>query len=100
MFLFLTGEKAFHLSEPIKGVDGIEINWIQFCKKQLPNRTFTFWDWFVAAMKLTRDQLREHWESGYIIGFISRAEATEKLWKCSMGTFMLRFSDSEIGKLN
>lgn len=49
-------------------------------------------------MKLTRDQLRGPWTEGHIIGFISKREAEDKLLKCQPGTFLLRFSDSELGK--
>lgn len=74
------------------------ITWSQFCKEPLPDRTFTFWDWFYAVMKLTRDQLRGPWTEGLIIGFINKRQAEEMLSKCPPGTFLLRFSDSELGK--
>lgn len=48
-------------------------------------------------MKLTRDQLRGPWTEGLIIGFINKRQAEEKLLKCPPGTFLLRFSDSELG---
>lgn len=50
-------------------------------------------------MKLTRDQLRYPWTDGLIIGFINKRQAEEMLLKCAAGTFLLRFSDSELGKL-
>lgn len=74
------------------------ISWSQFCKEPLPDRTFTFWDWFYAVMKLTRDQLRGPWTEGLIIGFINKRQAEEMLLKCPPGTFLLRFSDSELGE--
>lgn len=49
-------------------------------------------------MKLTRDQLRGPWTEGLIIGFISKRQAEDKLLKCPPGTFLLRFSDSELGR--
>lgn len=73
------------------------ITWSQFCKEPLPDRIFTFWDWFYAVMKLTRDQLRGPWAEGLIIGFINKRQAEEMLAKCLPGTFLLRFSDSELG---
>lgn len=48
-------------------------------------------------MKLTRDQLRGPWTEGLIIGFINKRQAEEKLLQCPPGTFLLRFSDSELG---
>lgn len=50
-------------------------------------------------MKLTRDQLRGPWTEGLIIGFINKRQAEEMLLKCPPGTFLLRFSDSELGKM-
>lgn len=76
------------------------MTWSQFCKEPLPDRTFTFWDWFYAVMKLTRDQLRGPWTEGLIIGFINKRQAEEMLLKCPPGTFLLRFSDSELGKIS
>ena len=77
--------------------DDRPITWGQFCKEPLPDRTFTFWDWFYAVMKLTRDYLRGPWNDNLIIGFINKRQAEEKLLKCPLGTFLLRFSDSELG---
>lgn len=95
--LFCTGEKAFRTQINFNP-DDRPITWPQFCKEQLPERNFTFWEWFFAIMKLTRDQLRGPWTDGLINGFISKRQAEEKLNKCPPGTFLLRFSDSEIGK--
>lgn len=91
------GEKVFRTTINFNA-DERPITWSQFCKEPLPDRTFTFWDWFYAVMKLTRDQLRGPWTEGLIIGFINKRQAEEMLLKCSPGTFLLRFSDSELGK--
>lgn len=91
------GEKAFRTTVNFDPNDR-PISWSQFCKEPLPERTFTFWDWFYAVMKLTRDQLRGPWTEGLIIGFINKRQAEEKLLQCPPGTFLLRFSDSELGK--
>ena len=37
------------------------MSWSQFCKEPLPDRSFTFWDWFHAVMKLTKEDLRGLW---------------------------------------
>lgn len=74
------------------------VSWAQFCKEPLPDRTFTFWDWFFAIMKLTKDHLLGPWEAGRIIGFINKRKTTDEILKqCPEGTFLLRFSDSELG---
>ncbi|XP_048520808.1 signal transducer and activator of transcription 5B isoform X3 [Dendroctonus ponderosae] len=73
------------------------VSWGQFCKEPLPERTFTFWEWFYAIMKLTKEHLRGPWEDGAIMGFIKKGRAEELLQSCPVGTFLLRFSDSELG---
>lgn len=94
--LYYLCEKAFRMPVPMQH-DDRAITWSLFCKEPLPDRVFTFWDWFYAIMKLTRDQLRSTWADTTIIGFINKRHAEEKLMKCAPGTFLLRFSDSEIG---
>lgn len=42
------------------------LSWAQFCKEPLPDRNFTFWEWFYAVMKLTREHLRSQWVDGYV----------------------------------
>jgi hypothetical protein len=56
------------------------------------------WEWFYAAMKVTREHLRGPWNDGSIVGFIHKRTAEDLLLKCQRGTFLLRFSDSELGK--
>jgi hypothetical protein len=43
----------------------------QFCKEPLPDRSFTFWDWFHAVMKLTKEDLRSLWIDGFVSLFVS-----------------------------
>lgn len=90
-------EKAFKMQIPSPIPNDLLITWAQFCKEPLPDRTFTFWEWFYAAMKLTREHLRGPWTDGSIAGFIHKRTTEEHLLKCPRGTFMLRFSDSELG---
>ncbi|XP_017848286.1 signal transducer and transcription activator [Drosophila busckii] len=75
------------------------ISWNQFCKEPLPDRQFTFWEWFFAIMKLTKDHLLSMWRAGRITGFINKAKAHDDLMRATtgIGTFLLRFSDSELG---
>ena len=42
------------------------ITWSQFCKEPLPDRSFTFWEWFYAVMKLTKEDLRGMWIDGWV----------------------------------
>ncbi|XP_037912152.1 signal transducer and transcription activator isoform X3 [Hermetia illucens] len=73
------------------------VKWGQFCKEPLPGRTFTFWDWFFAIMKMTKDHLVGPWQADRIVGFINKEKTIEQLRQCQDGTFLLRFSDSELG---
>ncbi|XP_055677197.1 signal transducer and activator of transcription 5A-like isoform X1 [Lutzomyia longipalpis] len=91
-------EKAFRHGTPnTLNQNEMYISWAQFCKEPLPDRTYTFWEWFYAVMKLTREHLRNPWQDGLIIGFIHKKQAEDMLMKCPVGTFLLRFSDSELG---
>ncbi|KAB7505902.1 Signal transducer and activator of transcription 5B [Armadillidium nasatum] len=74
------------------------LSWSQFCKEPLPDRNFfTFWEWFYGVMKVTREHLRQLWNDNSIMGFVGRRQAEEMLKECASGTFLLRFSDSELG---
>lgn len=78
-----------------------EVNWTMFCKEPLPDRQFTFWDWFFAIMKLTKDHILKPWQAGRIVGFINKQRTTEEILKpCPEGTFLVRFSDSELGGIS
>lgn len=52
-------------------------------------------------MKLTKDHLLPMWKAGRITGFINKAKAHDDLLRATtgIGTFLLRFSDSELGTL-
>jgi len=95
---FLAG-KAFSFRNMGYNADcsNLMITWSQFCKEPLPDRSFTFWEWFYAVMKLTKEDLRGMWIDGALLGFVSRQEAEEFLKSSDVGTFLIRFSDSELG---
>jgi signal transducer and activator of transcription 5B len=73
------------------------LSWSQFSKEPLPDRNFTFWEWFYAILKVTREHLRGLWHDGSVYGFVWRKQAEEMLAKKCSGTFLLRYSDSELG---
>ncbi|XP_078057301.1 signal transducer and activator of transcription 5B-like isoform X2 [Mustelus asterias] len=73
------------------------VSWSQFNKENLPGRTFTFWQWFDGVMELTKKHLKDYWNNGLILGFVSKQYANILLNQRVNGTFLLRFSDSEIG---
>uniref|UniRef100_A0A0K8T940 Signal transducer and activator of transcription n=1 Tax=Lygus hesperus TaxID=30085 RepID=A0A0K8T940_LYGHE len=89
-------EKAFR-SSGVNDFTNMALSWSQFCKEPLPERNFTFWEWFYAVMKLTREHLKGPWVDGCILGFVRKKQAEEMLTACANGTFLLRFSDSELG---
>merc|ERR1712029_875903 len=75
----------------------VPISWQYFCKELLPDRTFTFWEWFYRAMELTQLRLMNLWKDRHIMGFVDKGAATQILVAKSAGSFLLRFSDSELG---
>ncbi|XP_075927610.1 signal transducer and activator of transcription 5A-like [Petromyzon marinus] len=89
--------KAFGYSSGGEDLADRAISWAQFNRENLPGRTFTFWQWFDGVMELTKKYLKSHWNDGAIVGFVSRAQAQDMLLSLPVGTFLLRFSDSEIG---
>lgn len=90
-------EKVFKRKFNDRIPEDLEITWQQFCK-DLVAPTFTFWEWFYGAMKLTRDCFRKMWKNGLVVGFISKSRTEELLISCRPGTFILRFSESEVGE--
>ncbi|GLH02615.1 Signal transducer and transcription activator [Gryllus bimaculatus] len=98
----LSDENLKYLAEKLFGTPSTEygrtmVSFSRLCKETLPQRTFTFWEWFYAVMKLTREHLRDLWHDGYILGFVRKKDAEDMLSSCPTGTFLLRFSDSELG---
>ena len=83
--------------KPMDDYSSHNINWALFNKDPLQGRNFTFWEWFYAIMRLTKDHLKNLWADGTIIGFISKTQAQEWLQMKPIGTFLCRFSDSELG---
>uniref|UniRef100_A0A8C5GU02 Signal transducer and activator of transcription n=1 Tax=Gouania willdenowi TaxID=441366 RepID=A0A8C5GU02_GOUWI len=73
------------------------ISWAQFNRDSLPGRNFTFWQWFDGVVELMKRHLKPHWNDGAILGFVNKQQAQDMLLSKPNGTFLLRFSDSEIG---
>ncbi|XP_015789254.1 signal transducer and activator of transcription 5B [Tetranychus urticae] len=73
----------------------------QFSKAPLPNRDFTFWEWFYSILKLNREHLKDLWQPQRLIhGFISRKDAEDALMDKPEGTFLLRFSEKKLGAIS
>lgn len=92
---FLAG-KAFRSVNILHSNDSL-LTWSQFGKDNLPDRNFTFWKWFYEVMKVIGDYMKPQWYGSFITGFIGKSQAEELLINSQSGTFMLRFSDSELG---
>ncbi|KAM3935074.1 signal transducer and activator of transcription 6 isoform 1-T1 [Leptodactylus fuscus] len=73
------------------------VSWAQFNKEPLRERNFTFWQWFDGVVDLTKKHLKDYWSDGLIMGFVSKQFVHKLLSVEPSGTFLLRFSDSEIG---
>ncbi|XP_072524074.1 signal transducer and activator of transcription 5B [Salminus brasiliensis] len=73
------------------------MTWSQFNRESLPGRNFTFWQWFDGVIELMKKHLKAHWNDGAILGFLNKQQAQDMLLSKPNGTFLLRFSDSEIG---
>ncbi|CAH2224420.1 signal transducer and activator of transcription 6 [Pelobates cultripes] len=73
------------------------VSWTQFNKEPLRERNFTFWQWFDGVVDLTKRCLKNYWSDRLILGFISKQYVQKVLNTQPDGTFLLRFSDSEIG---
>uniref|UniRef100_A0A8C7QZG8 Signal transducer and activator of transcription n=1 Tax=Oncorhynchus mykiss TaxID=8022 RepID=A0A8C7QZG8_ONCMY len=96
--LVFLAQKAFS-SASINPEDyrSMTMSWAQFNRESLPGRNFTFWQWFDGVMELMKKHLKPHWNDGAILGFVNKQQAQDMLMSKPNGTFLLRFSDSEIG---
>lgn len=96
---FLAG-KAFRNFDSVD-YDNLMLSWTQFAKDPLPDRNFTFWEWYYSLLKLTRDHLKELWsqDNRLIYGFISRKKTEDVLSNSPEGTFLLRYSETELGSI-
>lgn len=96
--LVFLAQKAFSSSSNIpEDYRNMTISWAQFNRESLPGRNFTFWQWFDGVVELMKKHLKPHWNDGAILGFVNKQQAQDMLLSKPNGTFLLRFSDSEIG---
>uniref|UniRef100_A0A3B3V6Q4 SH2 domain-containing protein n=1 Tax=Poecilia latipinna TaxID=48699 RepID=A0A3B3V6Q4_9TELE len=96
--LVFLAQKAFsNSSNNPEDYRNMTISWAQFNRENLPGRNFTFWQWFDGVVELMKKHLKPHWNDGAILGFVNKQQAQDMLMSKPNGTFLLRFSDSEIG---
>ncbi|XP_068182329.1 signal transducer and activator of transcription 6 [Antennarius striatus] len=90
-------QKIFGKPDFADDFSNMMVSWVQFNKEVLPGRQFTFWQWFEGVIELTKKHLKTYWSEGLIFGFIGKQHLHLILKDRPNGTFLLRFSDSEIG---
>lgn len=73
-----------------------KIPWAFFNKEPLKGKSFTFWEWFHGAIDVVKKHLKEHGKD-QCLEFMSRQTAHKKLLEKPPGTFLIRFSDGELG---
>ncbi|KAG5282418.1 hypothetical protein AALO_G00055780 [Alosa alosa] len=95
--LHFLAQKIFNKPDISEDFSNLLVTWSQFNKEVLPGRPFTFWQWFDGVMELTKKHLIRYWSDGLIFGFIGKQHLHVILQNKPNGTFLLRFSDSEIG---
>lgn len=98
--LHFLAEKLFKMSFSGGIRDDFSVSWNVFCKENLQDRLFSFWEWFYAALRVTKDHLRGPWLEGSVVGFMGKKKVEEYLKTTTHGTFLLRFSDSELGSIS
>lgn len=95
--LHFLAQKIFNKPDISEDFSNLLVTWSQFNKEVLPGRPFTFWQWFDGVMELTKKHLARYWSDVLIFGFIGKQHLHVILQNKPNGTFLLRFSDSEIG---
>uniref|UniRef100_A0A673UGB1 Signal transducer and activator of transcription n=1 Tax=Suricata suricatta TaxID=37032 RepID=A0A673UGB1_SURSU len=96
--LVFLAQKLFNTSSShLEDYNGMSVSWSQFNRENLPGRNYTFWQWFDGVMEVLKKHLKPHWNDGAILGFVNKQQAHDLLINKPDGTFLLRFSDSEIG---
>ncbi|XP_012512101.1 PREDICTED: signal transducer and activator of transcription 5A-like [Propithecus coquereli] len=95
---FAEPQKLFNSSNShLEDYSNMSVSWSQFNRENLPGRNYTFWQWFDGVMEVLKKHLKPHWNDGAILGFVNKQQAHDLLINKPDGTFLLRFSDSEIG---
>ncbi|XP_053309806.1 signal transducer and activator of transcription 5B [Spea bombifrons] len=96
--LVFLAQKLFNNNSNSKeDYNNLTVSWAQFNRENLPGWNYTFWQWFDGVMEVLKKHLKPHWNDGAILGFVNKQQAHDMLVNKRDGTFLLRFSDSEIG---
>nr|XP_048274045.1 LOW QUALITY PROTEIN: signal transducer and activator of transcription 2 [Myodes glareolus] len=73
------------------------LSWVDFSKRESPPGKIPFWTWLDKILDLVHDHLKDLWNNGRIMGFVSRSQERRLLKKMVSGTFLLRFSETTEG---
>ncbi|XP_043361418.1 signal transducer and activator of transcription 4 isoform X3 [Dermochelys coriacea] len=97
----LNSEQLNMLAEKLMGqqisYNDYQLSWAKFCKEHLSGKSFTFWVWLEAILDLIKKHILPLWIDGYIMGFVSKEKERILLRDKMPGTFLLRFSESNLG---
>ncbi|KAJ8786755.1 hypothetical protein J1605_023413 [Eschrichtius robustus] len=74
--------------------EGALLSWVHFVKRESPPGKLPFWTWLDKILDLVHDHLKDLWNDGRIMGFVSRIQERRLLKKTISGTFLLRFSET------
>ncbi|XP_026962474.1 signal transducer and activator of transcription 2 isoform X3 [Sagmatias obliquidens] len=74
--------------------EGDLLSWVNFIKRESPPGKLPFWTWLDKILDLVHDHLKDLWNDGHIMGFVSRSQERRLLKKTISGTFLLRFSET------
>uniref|UniRef100_A0A915DDR3 Signal transducer and activator of transcription n=1 Tax=Ditylenchus dipsaci TaxID=166011 RepID=A0A915DDR3_9BILA len=81
--------------------DNKPITFQRFAKHNLrEDVNFSFWEWFFLIMQLIKQKLLKFWDEGWLIGFISKNDASQRMLMAPTSTFLLRFSDTQTGAVS
>lgn len=75
----------------------VALSWADFTKRESPPGKLPFWTWLDKILDLVHDHLKDLWNDGRIMGFVSRSQERRLLKKTVSGTFLLRFSETSEG---
>ncbi|XP_005006456.1 signal transducer and activator of transcription 2 isoform X1 [Cavia porcellus] len=91
--LAMLKEKLFGKTSKMENL----LSWADFCKRESPPGKVPFWTWLDKILELVHDHLKDLWNDGRIMGFVSRNQERRLLKRTMSGTFLLRFSESSEG---
>ncbi|CAE1290852.1 STAT5B [Acanthosepion pharaonis] len=84
----------------VNDLSTMSITWTQFCKVNMNDKKFSFWDWFYAIERLIQNCFLDMYKDKLVIGFVSKKQTEDMLNPTHPGTFLLRFSNNCLGGIS